>query len=311
MKAFFEALGHLVDPGRADLIEKDYYLHILLHRIARENHLKENMVFKGGTCLIKAYLGYYRFSEDLDFTWKDPAIWVGKSPSRIRKACSGQIDVLLEIFTRISHELGFRFEGEKGNQDEVIIGSGGRMVRFFLGYHSEILNIPSRIKVELNFVDKIIFPFRSRNLRSYIEDLDSERIRFLFNEPYQKYTSKIAVECYDPREIFIEKCRALMTRMAYKYRDAIDIYMLQEQYGYRIPEHSDSIIEKTRFMLDLYKKYRENIQAMTLPPPGVHRDGEMKYMASKPSSDIRDGIRKIHEEILRIRKMMAADERQA
>jgi predicted nucleotidyltransferase component of viral defense system len=32
---------------------------------------EKNFLFKGGTCLMKNYLGYFRFSEDVDFAWKD------------------------------------------------------------------------------------------------------------------------------------------------------------------------------------------------------------------------------------------------
>ena len=106
MKKFFEALNRLARPRRPDIIEKDYYLHRLLDRISRDSYLREKMVFKGGTCLVKAYLGYYRFSEDLDFTWKDTSIWEGKSPSQTRNDCSKEISSLLEIFIDISKELG-------------------------------------------------------------------------------------------------------------------------------------------------------------------------------------------------------------
>ena len=56
--------------GDKSLIEKDLFLHLLLYELSKDRFFKENLVFKGGTCLIKCYLGYYRFSEDLDFTSK-------------------------------------------------------------------------------------------------------------------------------------------------------------------------------------------------------------------------------------------------
>ncbi len=48
------------------LMEKDYYLTILLGGVNRE--LDGKLVFKGGTCLNKIYFEYFRLSEDLDFT---------------------------------------------------------------------------------------------------------------------------------------------------------------------------------------------------------------------------------------------------
>ena len=50
-----------------DLLEKDYHLTRILHKIS-EKRIKD-LVFKGGTCLNKCYLGFYRLSEDLDFVY--------------------------------------------------------------------------------------------------------------------------------------------------------------------------------------------------------------------------------------------------
>ena len=55
--------------AKRDLIEKDILLHRILLELSYEPDFFENYAFKGGTCLIKCYLNYYRFSEDLDFTY--------------------------------------------------------------------------------------------------------------------------------------------------------------------------------------------------------------------------------------------------
>ena len=49
------------------LLEKDYHLTRILHKISEKRIT--NLVFKGGTCLNKCYLGFYRLSEDLDFVY--------------------------------------------------------------------------------------------------------------------------------------------------------------------------------------------------------------------------------------------------
>jgi len=51
-----------------NVVEKDYVLGWLLAGIYNHAALKDNWVFKGGTCLKKCYFETYRFSEDLDFT---------------------------------------------------------------------------------------------------------------------------------------------------------------------------------------------------------------------------------------------------
>jgi len=65
-----------------------------------------------------------------------------------------------------------------------------------------------------------------------------------------------------------------MTRQVYKLRDTIDIYTLENQYGYTIPKYENTIKGKTKFMLNLYKRYsgigpsgprfREHCQAVNL-----------------------------------------------
>jgi hypothetical protein len=54
------------------VLEKDYALSYLLAGIAAVPTLRASLVFKGGTCLRKAYFPGYRFSEDLDFTSRTP-----------------------------------------------------------------------------------------------------------------------------------------------------------------------------------------------------------------------------------------------
>lgn len=58
-----------LDPN---VVEKDYVLGWLLAGISQQKDLASNWVFKGGTCLKKCFFETYRFSEDLDFTLRDP-----------------------------------------------------------------------------------------------------------------------------------------------------------------------------------------------------------------------------------------------
>jgi len=47
------------------LVEKDYFCSVILEFLAEA---EVPLVFKGGTCLAKVHSGYFRMSEDLDFT---------------------------------------------------------------------------------------------------------------------------------------------------------------------------------------------------------------------------------------------------
>ncbi len=300
MKEFFEHLNRLAKPKRPDIIEKDYHLHRLLKQISEDDYFNENLVFKGGTCLIKAYTGYYRFSEDLDFTWKDQSRWEGKTPSHVRRECSQEIDKALERLVSIAGEIGLDFEGDKSEIEQVIITGGGRMPRFYLKYHSEILDHPVKMKVEINYVDKNLYPYLTRELGTYLTELPSEETRFLYKDQWKEYTQPITIECYDPREIYTEKARAALTRIKYKLRDIIDIHIIQQKYGYTIPEYKDQIKEKTQYTLDIYRKYQEVIETKILPETEDILPEEFQLLTIEPPPDLEQNIQQIHEQIREI-----------
>ena len=54
------------------VVEKDYVIGWILAGINACPALRDNWVFKGGTCLKKCFFENYRFSEDLDFTITQP-----------------------------------------------------------------------------------------------------------------------------------------------------------------------------------------------------------------------------------------------
>ena len=70
---FQEALTYTASTTgfRSLLIEKDYYCSLVLQDL--EDHFHLGLVFKGGTCLSKVHLDFYRLSEDLDFVISIPA----------------------------------------------------------------------------------------------------------------------------------------------------------------------------------------------------------------------------------------------
>jgi len=58
------ALKNNVSP---EIIEKDYFIELVLFYFSKDSFLCEDLVFRGGTALKKVYFPEYRFSEDLDF----------------------------------------------------------------------------------------------------------------------------------------------------------------------------------------------------------------------------------------------------
>ena len=51
------------------LVEKDYFCSVILEALAETD---VPLIFKGGTCLAKVHSGFFRLSEDLDFSIPTP-----------------------------------------------------------------------------------------------------------------------------------------------------------------------------------------------------------------------------------------------
>src|SRR3990172_8973255 len=79
------------------LLEKDYHLTNILHKIS-EKKIKD-LVFKGGTCLNKCYLGFYRLSEDLDFVLNQDV--KGLSKTQIKKILDNLRRIIFEILNEL------------------------------------------------------------------------------------------------------------------------------------------------------------------------------------------------------------------
>lgn len=75
------------------VLEKDYALSYLLAGIVAVPALRESLVFKGGTCLRRAYFPGYRFSEDLDYT------------SRMTLSCEALLKALTEAAAQMKARL--------------------------------------------------------------------------------------------------------------------------------------------------------------------------------------------------------------
>ena len=259
MKAdFVNEVARILDIMRKDLIEKDLILHQILFDLSGDRIFTENVLFKGGTCLIKSYFGYLRFSEDIDFTWKDQSVFEGMSQKAIRAYLSKVIDIFGEIFEKIAEKRGMDFKCEKSNADYIEFGGGNKTCTFKMWYMSEILKRRSFLKVQINFVEIMCFPPRDAELSGLLTG-EHEELDALFPE-YAEYTSKINFSIYDIREILSEKVRALLTREGTKARDFLDVYFICRRLGIKLEDVEGCIVSKTNFAIELYDKYRFNLK---------------------------------------------------
>lgn len=255
---FAEEIDRIRGLRNVELIEKDIILHQLLLDLSKKNFFWENFLFKGGTCLIKHYLGYYRFSEDIDFTWADQKIFEGKSGKETRRHLSWTIDEVGRIFEEIANLRDFEFRCDKGEKRYVELGGSNRTFTFKLWYRSEITKRESFIKVQGNFVEDLLFPLKTGEIHGLLYGKDEKELKFLDSKLYEEYSSAPVIRLYDLSEILCEKVRAILTRGGIKARDFVDVYLILKEEKAELEEYEEEIIQKTRFMLQLYDRYRRN-----------------------------------------------------
>jgi len=262
------------------LVEKDFIIQSLLLRLSKNNYFMDNYVFKGGTCLIKCYLGYYRFSEDLDFTYKNQGIFRNKNQTAIRKILSSEISKLMEIIADICDNLGLDFAARKNNRRYVEIGGSNRFLTLKAWYKSSVDGKEYFIKLQLNFVEDIMYKLLRKSAHPLIEEIDKKEIISLFPEEFEVLLSRPALDAYDIREILLEKMRAILTRRGVKERDFVDVYLITKKLNKNLSAFKENIILKTIFMLK-YEKYRENLEEKKKLKEWI-TPGQEQYLLLKP-----------------------------
>ena len=139
------------------LLEKDYYLTKMLHKIS-ERRIK-NLVFKGGTCLNKCYLGFYRLSEDLDFVFNQDVS--GLSRMQIKKILDNLrrilFDILNELNLETSKELGKGWKMLTSKNEPKIVG-----LEIIAKYKSLLDDSMQNVKIEISFRNKLINSTKTR-----------------------------------------------------------------------------------------------------------------------------------------------------
>lgn len=261
---FVNEAARVLSIKRRDLVEKDFLLHEILTDLSQDNFFSDNFIFKGGTCLIKAYFGYVRFSEDIDFTWKDQASFNKLSGKKIRSQLSKVIDKTGEVFEQIAKKRGLDFKCVKSNTNYVELGGSDKTCTFKIWYDSETLKRRTFVKVQINFVEQIYFSPRKGLLGGLLIGKHGE-LDSLFPKEIAEYSKKIPFAVYDIRELLCEKVRALLTREGTKARDFVDVYLIWKKFDIKPEDEQDNIIGKIGFSLKLYAKYRAHLkQKVTL-----------------------------------------------
>jgi predicted nucleotidyltransferase component of viral defense system len=180
-------------------IEKDYVLSWVLYGISKNPELSK-WLFKGGTCLKKCYFDAYRFSEDLDFTVPDGAIYTKED---IKTALTEVSDIVYE-------ETGINLKRQEIEVEESINKRNNKTFVAKLTYLGP-LNLPARNSQRIKFDitnDEII--------------VDVNDLRDVFHQYSDAPNPRVKMRCYSVNEILTEKTRAICERQG-RARDIYDI----------------------------------------------------------------------------------------
>jgi len=274
LKNFLTLIKDKTNITALELIEKDFYINILLSKLNLEGY-----VFKGGTCLAKAYLNYFRFSEDIDFTFENQKLWEGKSTKGIKKICKEKINVFGEQLEKI----GLSFKFDKKDIKYVMLGSNNKLVTFKIYYISVLTGNPSFIKIQINFLEKLMFAPQTKELISLIKSSQFTNEDQIYFKEFLGFYKPIKINIYNLKEIVAEKVRSLLTRKAIKSRDAIDLLFIYNKFKIKPQDILKETKEKLLFAINNYEKYKNNlILAKDKLQTLEFRYNEVRFLVIKP-----------------------------
>ncbi len=232
---------------KPSLVERDVIIHGILKGII--SAFSDAYLFKGGSCLVKCYFGYYRFSVDLDFTWREQKAWLNLGKKALRRRLVAKAERFGSVIESIASEAELDFKCDLKNKNYVEFGSGSRMATFKLWRGSEL------IKIQVNFVEKLLFPHKNVTAKTLLADKEIQEDEKAYFEEFLEFYRPMRVAAYSLEEILCEKIRAILTRQAMKLRDLYDVFMI-EKAGVRTEKLKEEIVEKIKAALR-FKRYRQ------------------------------------------------------
>ena len=246
VKRFAESLktNSQIKDLPVDLLEKDIWITYILRELRSLNDSKY-LAFKGGTCLVKAYFGYYRFSEDIDLTWFGPKIH--------RRVFRNQ--VLIPVMDTLSLEWN--------KHDRVPTGitgthSGGIMSYFLLSPSTELPGI--KLKVTVAFDEEIMSrPSLLKLQHVPLNDRSKRELSTTFGDIGTAYFNGVDFWCYRLTEIACEKIRAILTRKMQfaRSRDLVDLFKIANGRKIEKVAPSPMVIPKVKFAIKIRSYMKE------------------------------------------------------
>ncbi|HNP18193.1 MAG TPA: nucleotidyl transferase AbiEii/AbiGii toxin family protein [Fulvivirga sp.] len=210
-------------------IDKDWALGHFIDAIYSIKQCRDNLIFKGGTCLKKCYFPDYRFSEDLDFTATDPNFKLDK---KLLNQITGLITERTEMPLHIQELKELRYKDQ--------LTGYAAQIKFWGADHPRNHTPPpperwqTYIKIEIILYEEMIFSPVQKSVHHGYSDSLSEAAN--------------AIPCYTLQEVMAEKLRALIQRSYTAPRDFYDIWYLSQNEGeLDWKEISDAFHRKMKF----------------------------------------------------------------
>lgn len=201
------------------VIEKDYYVGILLNSISMDAH-KKNFIFKGGTALRKCYFKDYRFSEDIDFTVTTRKL---NTEQKLRTCITSWCQRGYTIFGAMFRLLKIELERETYGQESY------KAVVHYTGMEGV-----GKVNIDLTFYEQIeAAPVAMKIHHSYSDATD-------YREPI--------ILVYSLEEIIAEKLRAISCIQHYpRNRDVYDVWYLVKHALIDIEKLAPLFVKKCQF----------------------------------------------------------------
>ncbi|GHV67381.1 hypothetical protein FACS1894199_12760 [Bacteroidia bacterium] len=194
---------------RTTTIDKDWVLGHFIDAIYTVPECRENLIFKGGTCLKKCRFPDYRFSEDLDFTAINANfVFDMKMLKKIVALVSERTEIPLHIQSLENLQFNNQLTGYCAK------------VKFWGADHSKNQQPPepnrwqTSIKIEIILYEKMVFEPEIANIIHNYSDKLTENAK--------------NIPIYSIYEVLSEKLRALIQRSYTAPRDYYDIWYLSK-----------------------------------------------------------------------------------
>lgn len=237
---------------QADLVEKDYYVSLILKEIAASS---DKAVFKGGTSLSKALKVINRFSEDIDISFSEH---IGASRRKKLK---------YNIIAPIADKLGLVITNFDKTQSDRDINN---YIFEYKPLCKSNAHIVPAVKVETSLVTAV-FPFKTMPIGNYIVD----------------YAKDISLRDYG-LEPFMMNVQALERTLIDKIFAICDYYLTQKSR--RLSRHIYDIhkilplVKFDEHFKELLEKVREIRRSLDICPsakPGININQLLKEICEK------------------------------